>query len=325
MDTLVLNGKTYTRASKAARNLGYTSDYVGQLCRSGNVDAHLVGRTWYVHEEELSQHRVEKKRMARVKAREQAHKSLEEFRSKNPPEIQNSYKKLAIRYEPDSGELIPKVEKKLSVIASVPKNTEIVEEDTPPYQLENEGKKVIMSGTVAVVDAEEEEKYAGFTVLTPKLVRKRKTEPKSSISADDSDDTTTDSVSTDESDEVIQGKIGTGTSENSEADVGEHMSFEERLKLAETSEVKDAEHKEDDAEDYESALENISTDPVVRLQEGNNSRGSLLWYTLSAILVAVLSGVAVCMETRITASSDTVMTSYVIEYSTVISKIPYKI
>ena len=46
MEVLVLDGKNYVKASKAAKELGYATDYVGQLCRSGQVDAHLIGRTW---------------------------------------------------------------------------------------------------------------------------------------------------------------------------------------------------------------------------------------------------------------------------------------
>ena len=48
MEILVLDGKTYVKASKAAKDLGYATDYVGQLCRNDQIDAHLIGRTWYV-------------------------------------------------------------------------------------------------------------------------------------------------------------------------------------------------------------------------------------------------------------------------------------
>lgn len=57
MDALELNGVTYVKASAIARDLGYTSDYVGQLCRSGKVDAQLVGRSWYVHEQSIRDHK----------------------------------------------------------------------------------------------------------------------------------------------------------------------------------------------------------------------------------------------------------------------------
>ena len=49
MDKVTLNGKVYERSAVVAKRHGYTSDYMGQLSRSGKVDAELVGRSWYVH------------------------------------------------------------------------------------------------------------------------------------------------------------------------------------------------------------------------------------------------------------------------------------
>ena len=49
MDKVTLNGKVYERSAAVAKRHGYTSDYMGQLSRSGKVDAELVGRSWYVH------------------------------------------------------------------------------------------------------------------------------------------------------------------------------------------------------------------------------------------------------------------------------------
>lgn len=51
------NGKEYISAIRAGEYVGYSSDYVGQLCRAGKISAKLVGRTWYVDLEELKNHR----------------------------------------------------------------------------------------------------------------------------------------------------------------------------------------------------------------------------------------------------------------------------
>lgn len=110
MDELVLEGKVFIKAARAAKNLGYATDYVGQLCRSGKIDAHLIGRTWYVNEEQLGTHRVEKKRMSRVKARAYAKKSIEENRS-GKQKTQNTYKNIDIRYESDAENLLPEIKK----------------------------------------------------------------------------------------------------------------------------------------------------------------------------------------------------------------------
>lgn len=57
MDTVVLDGVTYLKASAAAKQFRYTTDYIGQLCRGKKVDARLVGRTWFVNPESLTAHK----------------------------------------------------------------------------------------------------------------------------------------------------------------------------------------------------------------------------------------------------------------------------
>lgn len=48
----------FVKASKIAKDYGYTADYIGQLCRSGRVDAQLVGRSWYAALDSLEEHRA---------------------------------------------------------------------------------------------------------------------------------------------------------------------------------------------------------------------------------------------------------------------------
>ena len=50
---IFFNGKKFISTRQAARLTGYTSDYVGQLCRAGKVDSKMVGRSWYVSEESI--------------------------------------------------------------------------------------------------------------------------------------------------------------------------------------------------------------------------------------------------------------------------------
>jgi hypothetical protein len=57
MDTVTIDGVEYIKASVLARKHRYTSDYIGQLCRGKKVDAHLVGRTWYVYAPSLEGHK----------------------------------------------------------------------------------------------------------------------------------------------------------------------------------------------------------------------------------------------------------------------------
>ena len=53
----MIEGKEFVKASKLAKDFGYTSDYIGQLCRGGKVDAQLIGRSWYVELSSLHSHK----------------------------------------------------------------------------------------------------------------------------------------------------------------------------------------------------------------------------------------------------------------------------
>lgn len=171
MELLVLDGKNYVKASKAAKELGYATDYVGQLCRSGQVDAHLIGRTWYVNQDELSTHKVEKKRMSRVKAREYAKKSIAESRTKKDDDTQNNYKNLAIRYEEDNESLLPET-KKLSIKSETPKRSaQEFSSDGDQMEVLNKGEKVRMSGKLNVIDATDGPLDQDTTVLRPTIIK----------------------------------------------------------------------------------------------------------------------------------------------------------
>jgi len=51
--SLYLKGKKYISATRAAEVTGYSSDYIGQLCRGKKITGNLVGRSWYVLEDEI--------------------------------------------------------------------------------------------------------------------------------------------------------------------------------------------------------------------------------------------------------------------------------
>ena len=56
MDDLVLNGRKYISSKRASEITGYAKDYIGQLARSGKLDAKRFGRAWYVNEDDLRRH-----------------------------------------------------------------------------------------------------------------------------------------------------------------------------------------------------------------------------------------------------------------------------
>lgn len=57
-DSFIFEGKKYISAKRASGISGYSSDYVGQLCRGGKLECRMVGRTWFVSEESLYLHKA---------------------------------------------------------------------------------------------------------------------------------------------------------------------------------------------------------------------------------------------------------------------------
>lgn len=57
MDELVIDNLVYIPSKRAAAITGYAKDYIGQLCREGRIEAKLVGRSWYVLESSIREHR----------------------------------------------------------------------------------------------------------------------------------------------------------------------------------------------------------------------------------------------------------------------------
>src|SRR3989338_10066027 len=60
MDEILIEEKRYVSSKQAAKVTGYAKDYIGQLCREGRVPARLVGRSWYVLETAITDHRFGK-------------------------------------------------------------------------------------------------------------------------------------------------------------------------------------------------------------------------------------------------------------------------
>ncbi len=57
MDEIIIEEKKYVSSKQAAKITGYAKDYIGQLCREGRVPSRLVGRSWYVLESAIKDHR----------------------------------------------------------------------------------------------------------------------------------------------------------------------------------------------------------------------------------------------------------------------------
>jgi hypothetical protein len=91
MDEILIGEKKYVSSKRAAKVTGYAKDYIGQLCREGRVPARLVGRSWYVLESAIHDHRFGD------------HKTAGE--SESSPIITSSW--ASPRYEGSSSETLP--------------------------------------------------------------------------------------------------------------------------------------------------------------------------------------------------------------------------
>lgn len=117
MEKISSNGEVYVKASSIAQELGYTADYVGQLCRSGQVDAQLVGRSWFVNEDSIREHKRNRYRSTKAKSQKWVRESL--AHPTTPPATPigapRPQPELNVRYENDESDMIPSLGAKMPV------------------------------------------------------------------------------------------------------------------------------------------------------------------------------------------------------------------
>ncbi len=179
MEVLTIDGLEYVKAAHAARAFSYTTDYVGQLCRTKKVTAKLVGRTWYVNLDSLTSHkqqRVEARSneksiksyqnttVSRVavnaQPRSSTHKSIAYATQKQSRYLSRINWKAA-NYETDAEDLIPSLTKD-AVEASKPLKVSLAGAEavpitrmTKPTALEPDGlPEISLQGKLRVISAE---------------------------------------------------------------------------------------------------------------------------------------------------------------------------
>lgn len=104
MDEILIDEKKYVSSKRAAKLTGYAKDYIGQLCREGRVPARLVGRSWYVLESAIADHRFGDQ------------KSEQEVQAETVKEPATTWE--SPRYEASVPEILPSVSR--SVVEEVP-------------------------------------------------------------------------------------------------------------------------------------------------------------------------------------------------------------
>ena len=97
MDEILIGEKKYVSSKRAAKMTGYAKDYIGQLCREGRVPARLVGRSWYVLESAINDHRF---------GEEKTEKEIQQTQKESPvflPTWESPH------YEASSAEALPSI------------------------------------------------------------------------------------------------------------------------------------------------------------------------------------------------------------------------
>ena len=172
METLEIDGITYQRVSSAARENGYTADYVGQLCRARKINAKLVGRTWYVEKEAIGGHKRSKVRSNSSKTKESLIAELKVHSESNTstpvsmhplfaaPTYRQRLMETEVKYETDVDHLIPTLVSEKSPHTHqirVQKSIDVLsEEETPAEVPELPKEEIKWNGTIVVAPVEEE-------------------------------------------------------------------------------------------------------------------------------------------------------------------------
>ncbi len=117
MDEILIEERKYVSSKRAAKITGYAKDYIGQLCREGRVPARLVGRSWYVLEAAIQDHRFGSP----------AEEPAKPVKAQEESSLQSTW--AAPRFEAYSAELLPSINR---LATPLPDN----QEKTPDEPLE---------------------------------------------------------------------------------------------------------------------------------------------------------------------------------------------
>lgn len=147
MDEILIDEKKYVSSKRAAKVTGYAKDYIGQLCREGRVPARLVGRSWYVLESAIHDHRFGTPKV--------------EHKEKSPVVEADSHLKLqstweSPRYEATTPEILPSINRLRNTDYKAPITQELSPEE---------------------VSTESAEAQSGFQDTQNEPVEEKKSEP----------------------------------------------------------------------------------------------------------------------------------------------------
>lgn len=188
MDVLTLGEKKYVKASVIARELGYTADYVGQLCRGGKVDAKLFGRSWYVHKDSIGEHKSTRYRSTQAKSVQAVKIHIAESTIEESPRVDHNpsmfyahnRQKPTPRYVTDESPLMPHAVKSGNLRVELAEATAVSIGSSDATYSFNAPKLPIVKfkGALSLTEFDDAEVPVeeGSSIIHPKEVQKLKSE-----------------------------------------------------------------------------------------------------------------------------------------------------
>jgi hypothetical protein len=112
-DSFEIDGKIYISSRRAAEISKYSNDYVGQLCRGGKVSARMMGRTWFVDQESILNHKKTSEEAFQARCRAASREQQKVFATSGGAAVLPAYSQptWGITYGSDERPLMPVIQK----------------------------------------------------------------------------------------------------------------------------------------------------------------------------------------------------------------------
>lgn len=119
MDELFFGTEKFISSKRASKLTGYTTDYVGQLCRAEKIKSKLVGRNWYVNEISLLEHKQGPKKDQTTNGKELSQYAYEPLQyvadeRSRYVKVEKHDKSAVLNYKSDDGSLNPRPQKPIT-------------------------------------------------------------------------------------------------------------------------------------------------------------------------------------------------------------------
>jgi hypothetical protein len=162
-DSINIEGRTLISARRAAEMAKYSNDYIGQLCRSGKVQARMIGRSWYVDQESL----VEHQKKAEILSQARGYKNIGVAPTMTPAEPLLLKKVAPLKYYSDDRPLLPVLKVKTiaaSKISNASENTALVK---PVIIKAGEVKRPVKLASNQVISAVSNRRHVKSDLVIP--------------------------------------------------------------------------------------------------------------------------------------------------------------